>query len=182
MQFYKLHLGNNSCVFFADWIIDAIQILILENLLFSLCESDSEQVDNIDNFYLQVLASVLLQFLLSTLYFLDSHSQISSLIYNSDYDSIKQSQIDWFVNVFQAQQSARKKNNNNNRFYLFLAFLYISLSEFGYRCLSIYNGYRRESTESSSFNFYFYNVLIKENISVLDCGHDYINNFCALLL
>ena len=52
MQSYKLHLGNDSCAFFADWIIGAAQMSILENLPFSLCESGPEQVDGIGNFYL----------------------------------------------------------------------------------------------------------------------------------
>lgn len=64
---------------------------ILENLLFSLYKSGPKQVDDIGNFYLQVLAPVSSQLSLSTLYFLDSHDQIPSLIHNLDYDSIKQS-------------------------------------------------------------------------------------------
>ena len=154
---------------------------IFKNLFFNLCESDSKHVDNINNFYFQVLALVSSQLLLSTLYFLNSHNQISSLIHNSDYNSIKQSQIDWFVNAFQAQRSAREKDDNDNRFYISLTFLHISFSEFEYRCLNIRNDYRRKSTESLSCNFCFYNALIKEDISTLDCEHDHVNDFCALL-
>lgn len=67
---------------------------ILQNLSFSLCESESEQIDDIDNFYLQILTFASSELSLSTLYFLNSHDQISSKIHNLDYDSIKQSQID----------------------------------------------------------------------------------------
>ena len=178
MQFYKLHLGNDSCAIFADWIIDAAQISILENLPFNLYESGSKQADNINNFYFQVLALASSQLPLSTLYFLNSHGQISSLIYNPDYNVIKQNQINWFANAF---QSARKNIDNDNRFYLSLTFLHISLSEFGYRRLNIRNEYWRKPTESFNFNSYFYNALIKETISALNCEHDHINDFCALL-
>ena len=75
------------------------QMLILQNLPFSLCKSGPEQVDGIGNFYLQVLAPALSQLPLLTLYFLDSHGQILSKIHNPDYDPIKQSQIDWFTNT-----------------------------------------------------------------------------------
>ncbi len=160
---------------------DTTQMSILQNLLFSLCESDSEQIDDINNFYLQILIFVSSQLSLSTLYFLNSHDQISSKIQNFDYDSIKQSQIDWFVNAFLAQRSAREKNENDNRFHLFLIFLHISFLEFEDRHLSIRNDHRRKSTENFSFNSHFYDALIKEDISALDCEHDHVNDFCALL-
>ena len=106
---------------------------ILNNLPFSLCESGPEQIDGVGNFFLQVLAPAPSQLPLSTLYFLDSHSQKPSLIHNPDYDAIKQSQIDWFVNASQAQRSACQKTDDDDRFYLSLAFQYIPLPEFGER-------------------------------------------------
>ena len=66
---------------------------ILENLPFSLCESGPEQVDGIGNFYLQVLAPAPSQLPLSTLYLLDSHGQIPSLIHNPDYDPINEARV-----------------------------------------------------------------------------------------
>jgi hypothetical protein len=73
-------------------------MLILQNLPSSLCEPGPEEVDGIGNFYLQVLplASAPSQLPLSTLYFLDSHGQIPSMI-SPDYDLIKYGQIDWFT-------------------------------------------------------------------------------------
>lgn len=72
---------------------------ILQNLPFSLCEPGPEQVDGVGNFYLQVLAPAPSQLLLSTLYFLDSYGQIRSKIRSNDYDYIKESQIDWFLDA-----------------------------------------------------------------------------------
>ncbi|WEW59281.1 hypothetical protein PRK78_004750 [Emydomyces testavorans] len=146
-----------------------------------LCESGPEQVDGIGNFYLQVLAPAPSQLALSTLYFLDSHGQISSKTRFPDYDPIKQSQIDWFTNVSQAQRRAREKNNNDNHFHLSLAFLHIPLPEFGDNRLRIRNGRRREPTECPSVNSHFYDALVKEGISAVGCGHDHVNDFCALL-
>jgi hypothetical protein len=134
---------------------------ILRDLPFSLCESGPEQVDGVGNFYLQVLAPAPSQLPLSTLYFLDSHGQIRSKIHNPEYDSIKQSQIDWFLKTSHAQRSARGKNNNDNRFHLSLAFLHIPLPEFKDHHLSIRSGHRREPTEGPSFNSQFYDALVK---------------------
>jgi len=154
---------------------------ILQNLPFSLCESGPEQIDGIGNFYIRVLAPAPSQLPLSTLYFLDSHGQMPSLIQNPDYDPIKQSQIDWFANASQAQRSSRERGDSDNHFHLSLAFLHIPLPEFGDRSLSIRNGRRREPTESPSFNSHFYDALVKGGISALGCGHDHVNDFCALL-
>ena len=154
---------------------------ILQNLPFSLCESGPEQIDGIGNYSLQVMAPAPSQLPLSTLYFLDSHGRVPSKISNHDYEAIKQSQIDWFLSASQAQRKAREKDGNRNRFHLSLAFLHIPLPEFGDSRLSVRSGYRREPTESPSFNSHFYDALAKEGISALCCGHDHVNDFCALL-
>ena len=154
---------------------------ILQDLPFSLCESGPEEVDGIGNFHLQVLAPAPSQLLLSTFYFLDSHGQIPSKIHKPDYDPIKQSQIDWFTNTSQKQRSAREKNDKDTRFYLSLAFLHIPLPEYGDHRLSIRNGNQREPPEVPSFNSHLYDALVKEGISALGCGHDHVNDFCALL-
>lgn len=77
-----------------DRIIGMAQMSILQDLPFSLFESGPEQVECVGNFYLQVLAPAPSLLLLSTLYFLDSHGQISTKLQLPDYAPIKQSQID----------------------------------------------------------------------------------------
>ena len=155
---------------------------ILQDLPFSLCQSGPEQVDGVGNYYLEILAPAPSQRSLSTLYFLDSHGQIPSKIHNPDYDPIKQSQIDWFTITSQALRKARDKDDNNNgRFHLSLAFLHIPIPEYGDCTLIIRGGHRREPTEGPSFNSHFYDALANEGISALGCGHDHVNDFCALL-
>ncbi|CZT08645.1 related to DCR2 Dosage-dependent positive regulator of the G1/S phase transition by controlling the timing of START [Rhynchosporium agropyri] len=157
------------------------QMSIHENLPFSLCESGPEQVDGVGNYCLQVLAPAPSQHPVSTFYLLDSHGQIPSKTHHPDYDPIKQSQIDWFTNTSHAQQSARETDNNGKRPYVSLAFVHIPLPELKDRHLSIRNGHRREPTECPSFNSHFYDAMVKGGISALGCGHDHVNDFCALL-
>lgn len=155
---------------------------ILQDLPFSLCEPGLEQVDGIGNFHLEILAPNPSQVPLATLYFLDSHGQIPSKIHNPDYDPIKQSQIDWFTNVAQAQRRARKKDHTGDAsHHLSLAFLHIPFPEFGDRRIKIANGHRREPTEGPSYNSHLYDALVKEGVSAVGCGHDHVNDFCALL-
>ncbi len=154
---------------------------ILQNLPYSLCEAGPEEVDGIGNFHLQVLAPAPSQLPLSTLYFLDSHGQIPSKIRNPDYEPIKQSQIDWFRDTVEAQQSARDKDDNDNHFHLSLAFLHIPVPEFGDGNLIIRGGHRGEPSETPSINSHFYDALVKGGVSALGCGHDHVNDFCALL-
>ncbi|KAK3313643.1 Metallo-dependent phosphatase-like protein [Apodospora peruviana] len=154
------------------------QMAILQNLPFSLCGPGPEHVDGIGNFYLQVLAPEPSQRPLSTLYFLDSHGQIPSEIRNPDYDPIKQTQIDWFKEASQALRKAREKDDG---FHLSLAFLHIPLPEFRDPRLDIRNGHRGEPSETPSFNSHFYDALVEEGVSALGCGHDHVNDFCALL-
>lgn len=72
--------------------------------------------------------------------------------------------------------------NEDDHFHLSLAFLHIPLPEFRDGHLSIHSGHRREPSESPSFNSHFYDALVKAGVSALACGHDHVNDFCALLL
>ncbi|OBT79998.1 hypothetical protein VF21_01107 [Pseudogymnoascus sp. 05NY08] len=120
------------------------QMSILQNLPFSFCRPGPPNVDGVGNYYLQVLAPGQSPLPLSTLYFLDSHGQISE---TAGYDYIKQSQIEWFTETSQAARMAREQDDNNGRFHLSLAFLHIPLPEFGDSNLIIGNGHRGEPTE-----------------------------------
>lgn len=152
---------------------------ILQKLPFSLCEPGPEQVDGIGNFYLQVLAPAPSQVSLATLYFLDSHGEIPGRVLSSSYDHIKQSQIDWFLRISQAQRSAHQKDNIYKN--LSIAFFHIPLPEFKEHQLVIRGGCRGEPTEGPIYNSHFYDALTKERISAVGCGHDHVNDFCALL-
>ncbi|KAI5241616.1 Metallo-dependent phosphatase [Aureobasidium subglaciale] len=157
------------------------QMSILRTLPFNLCESGPEDVEGIGNFRLEILAPAPSNFSLSTLYLLDSHGQISSKIQNPDYDPIKQSQIDWFTRSAQGSRSMRERRDDVSHVHLSLAFQHIPLPEFADSRLRIRNGHRGEPSEEPSLNSHFYDALVKEGISAFGCGHDHVNDFCALL-
>lgn len=154
---------------------------LLQSLPFSLCEPGPEQVDGTGNFCVKILAPAPSNCPVSTLYFLDSHGQTPSKTRNPDYEPIKQSQIDWFTRLCQAQRSAREDGGNLDHAHISLVFQHIPLPEFGDRRLSIRSGHRREPSEGPSVNSHFYDALVEQGISVFGCGHDHVNDFCALL-
>jgi hypothetical protein len=153
------------------------QMSLYQDLPFSLCQAGPERVDGVGNYYLQIFAPGPLQLPLSTLYFLDSHGQIPSKVRDPDYDPIKQSQIDWFTYTSQALRQDRREKDNNH---LSLAFMHIPIPEYADSDLIVRGGKRREPTEGPSFNSHFYDALAQEGIAVLGCGHDHVNDFCAL--
>lgn len=153
---------------------------LLGNLPFSLCQSGPEEVDGTGNYYLQVFGHGQSQLPLSTLYFLDSHGQIPSKVQDPDYDWIKQSQINWFTCSSQALRRAREKDDSHKRFHVSLVFMHIPLPEYADSELILRGGHRREPTEGPSFNSRFYDILVKEHVAAVGCGHDHVNDFCAL--
>lgn len=153
---------------------------ILQDLPNSLCEPGPEHIHGIGNFFLQVRAPAPSQRALSSLYFLDSHGEISSKTRNPDYEHISQSQLDWFVKTSHEQRVARELNQDEH-LHLSLAFIHIPIPEYGDHLLSIRNGLRREPTECPSYNSHFYDTLVTEGVSALGYRHDHVNDFCALL-
>lgn len=155
---------------------------ILQDLPFSLCEPGPEAVDGVGNFYLQVLplASAVSQVPLSTLYLLDSHALIPDKI-GTEYDFIKQTQIDWFAKTSQELRRQNETDENNSTFHPTMVVQHIPLPEFGAKNLCIHKGHRREPTEGPRYNSGFYETLVEERVSTIFCGHDHVNDFCALL-
>jgi hypothetical protein len=154
---------------------------ILESLPFNLSEAGPEHTEGTGNFCLNILAPTPSQSSLSTLYFMDSHGQIPSEIHNPDYDRIKQSQIDWFIRSCRERRDARRKDDTATHTHLSLVFQHIPLPEFTNPHLCIWNGHLREPPEGPSLNSGFYDVLSQEGVSAFGCGHDHVNDFCALL-
>lgn len=151
------------------------QMDILRRLPHSLCQSGAEDADGVGNYYLQVLHK---EKHVATLYLLDSHSQKSSNGENPDYDYINQSQIDWFTNT--SQELRRRREEDDTR-HVSLAFMHIPFPEYAGDDLILEAGQRREPTEGPSFNSHFYDALADEKVAVAGCGHDHVNDFCALL-
>ena len=158
--------------------LGTVQMSLLQDLPFSLCQPGSAMIDGVGNYYLQVFDQAD-SVPLITLYLLDSHGQMPSNVQDPDYHWIKQSQIDWFRDTSQALRKARDGAQQNHP-YLSLSFMHIPLPEYADDDLLLKSGQRREPTEGPSFNSRFYDVLAAEGVAAVGCGHDHVNDFCAL--
>lgn len=159
----------------------AAQMSILQSLPFSLCQPGPEKINGIGNFYLQVYSHEPSDVPLATLFFLDSHGQLSHRVPALGYEWINQTQIDWFTSTSQLLRRERESNKDNNSLHLSLAFQHIPLPEYGDRELLLYGGSRGEPTEGPKFNSRFYDALVREGVVAMSCGHDHVNDFCGLL-
>ncbi|KAL8789422.1 MAG: hypothetical protein Q9213_001179 [Squamulea squamosa] len=176
---YAAVFGNHDAE--GDHALSRIaQMSLLQDLPFSLCQPGPDHVDGVGNYYLQMFRYGESQLPSSTLYLMDSHGQIPSKVKDPDYDWIKQSQIDWFTHASQALRRARNSEDNHNHSHVSLAFMHIPLPEYAASDLIIKGGHRREPTEGPSFNSHLYDALAKEGVAAIGCGHDHVNDFCAL--
>ncbi|KAH5096404.1 hypothetical protein HBH71_253960 [Parastagonospora nodorum] len=155
---------------------------ILQDMPLNLSEAGPDWVDGVGNFCIDVLPPAGSDIPILTLYFLDSHGGIPrKLSWKNDYYPIHQSQIKWFVETAQARRRAHEEPNDDNPLHISLAFQHIPLPEFGDHNLRIRSGYRGEATEGPGVNTGFYAALARARLVALFCGHDHVNDFCALL-
>ncbi|KAL0765959.1 hypothetical protein CaCOL14_011700 [Colletotrichum acutatum] len=157
------------------------QMAILQDLPFCLAQAGPDSVDGVGNYYLQLISGDERQIPIATLFFLDSHGQITSAGKNPDYEPIQQSQIDWFISTSQHLRKIRITEKDSGSRFLSLAFMHIPFPEYAGDDLSISGGKRREPTEGPSLNTHLYDALVQEDVSAVGCGHDHVNDFCALL-
>ncbi|OHE92743.1 phosphatase DCR2 [Colletotrichum orchidophilum] len=157
------------------------QMSILQDLPFCLAQPGPESIDGVGNYHLQVFSHDKSEVPVATLFFLDSHGQISSKIKNPDYDPIQQSQINWFTSISQDLRKSRIAEDGGDFPHLSLAFMHIPFPEYARNELLISGGKRREPTEGPSSNTHFYDALVQEEVAAVGCGHDHVNDFCALL-
>ena len=111
-----------------------------------------------------------------TIYLLDSHSYSPDEKRYPGYDWIKSDQIDWFRATTKARKKARDKHGIYG--HLNLAFIHIPLPE--YRGLTERVGSRGEDESSPTLNSHFKDALVDGKVQVVSCGHDHVNDYCAL--
>ena len=147
-------------------------------LPFSLAEPGPATVDGVGNYVVEVLARGTSTHSALTLYLLDTHGYSPDERQYRGYDWVKKSQIDWF----KERASSLKQQRNHKDYthvHLDMAFIHIPLPEYR-NSADIVTGELRENPTAPGFNSGFKQALVDEGVLAVSCGHDHVNDYCAL--
>lgn len=152
------------------------QMALMETLPFSLSKPGPDNIEGVGNYYVEVLAPGS-QHSALTIYLLDSHSLTPDEKKYKGYDWIKQPQIDWFQKT---AQGLKKDHGKYSHIHMDMAFIHIPLPEYADKSNVRAGGHWKEGVTSPAFNSHFYDALAEEGIVAVGCGHDHVNDYCAL--
>jgi 3',5'-cyclic AMP phosphodiesterase CpdA len=153
------------------------QMSLLSTMPFSLSQSGPVDIDGVGNYYIEVLAQAPSQNSALTLYFLDSHSYSPDEKKYRGYDWIRPNQIQWFTKT---AESLKAQHAKYTHIHLDMAFIHIPLPEFTAKGNIVAGGEWREASTAPGFNSGFYKALKDQDVVAVGCGHDHVNDFCAL--
>lgn len=149
---------------------------LLTTLPYSLSEPGPNTIDGVGNYFVEILAPGTSTHSALTLYFLDSHSYSPDEHKFRGYDWIKPNQISWFKDT---AKSLREQHKHYTHIHLDMAFIHIPIPEYSLR-ENQYVGTWKEGVTSPGFNSHFHDALIEAQVPVVSCGHDHVNDYCAL--
>lgn len=154
----------------------AAMMSLTESLPFSLSEAGANTIEGVGNYYVEVLAHGNNKHSALTLYFLDTHGYSPDERQFRGYDWLKPNQIKWFKDTAQNLKDAHK---HYTHIHLDMAFIHIPLPEYAYKSNEIV-GTWKEGVTAPGFNSHFKDALVEEGILAVSCGHDHVNDYCAL--
>lgn len=151
-----------------------------ESLPYSLGIHGPAAVDGVGNYYLEVLAHKSSAHSALTLYFLDTHGYSPDERQFRGYDWLKKSQIDWFRATSKDLKNSAS-HSGYSHVHMDMAFIHIPLPEYrNQNDIVDASGKARESPTAPGFNSGFKQALVDEGVLAVSCGHDHVNDYCAL--
>ncbi|EXJ74441.1 uncharacterized protein A1O5_02737 [Cladophialophora psammophila CBS 110553] len=153
----------------------AESMAVMDGLPYSLSTAGPEDVEGVGNYVVEILGRGSTSHSALTLYMLDTHSYSPDEQHYHGYDWLKQSQIDWFKTT---SQSLKRKHKEYTHIHMDLAFIHIPLPEYRNPDNLAWVGNWTEPPTAPAYNSNFKDALIEENILVVSCGHDHVNDYC----
>ena len=151
-----------------------------ESLPYSLGTHGPAAVDGVGNYYLEVLAHKSSAHSALTLYFLDTHGYSPDERQFRGYDWLKKSQIDWFRATSKDLKHS-PSHSGYSHVHMDMAFIHIPLPEYRNRDDIVdASGKALEAPTAPGFNSGFKQALVDEGVLAVSCGHDHVNDYCAL--
>ncbi|KAH8888840.1 calcineurin-like phosphoesterase [Thozetella sp. PMI_491] len=152
------------------------QMSLIETLPYSLSKAGPEDIDGVGNYYVEVYARGSSGHSAITVYLLDTHSYSPNERKYKGYDWVKKNQIEWFTKT---AQSLKKQHQEYTHHHMDVSFIHIPLPE--YRDPEIYfYGPWKEPPTAPLFNSGFRDALVEQGVVMVSCGHDHVNEFCAI--
>lgn len=153
----------------------AASMAIMDGLPYSLSTSGPSDVEGVGNYYVEILGRGSTTHSALTLYLLDTHSYSPDEKHFRGYDWLKPSQIDWFTST---SQSLERKHNEYSHIHMNLAFIHIPLPEYRNPHRLQHTGNWTEPPTAPGYNSNFADALMAENVLLVSCGHDHVNDYC----
>ncbi|KIW83196.1 hypothetical protein Z517_02441 [Fonsecaea pedrosoi CBS 271.37] len=153
----------------------AESMTIMDGLPYSLSTAGPEDVEGVGNYVVEILGRGSSSHSALTLYMLDTHSYSPDEQHYHGYDWLKQSQIDWFKST---SQSLKRKHKEYTHIHMDLAFIHIPLPEYRNPDNLAWVGNWTEPPTAPAYNSNFKDALVEENVLVVSCGHDHVNDYC----
>lgn len=150
---------------------------LYESLPYSLSESGPNQIDGVGNYFVEVIAHGNKHSAL-TLYFLDTHSYSPDEKKWPGYDWLKPNQIKWFQDTSKTLKE-KETHKHYPKIHLDMAFIHIPLPEYGEKDQERL-GQWKERITAPTFNSHFKDALVEEGVLTVSCGHDHVNDYCAM--
>ncbi|KAF2717117.1 Metallo-dependent phosphatase [Polychaeton citri CBS 116435] len=155
----------------------AVQMALMQTLPYSLSQPGPEQLEGVGNYYVEVIAPGQSRHSALTLYFLDTHSLSPDEKHYRGYDWLKPKQIEWFRST---SQGLKREHAKYSHIHMDMAFIHIPLPEYREADNILAGGKFVEPVTAPGFNTHFYDALHEEGIVAVGCGHDHVNDYCAL--
>ncbi|EME88376.1 uncharacterized protein MYCFIDRAFT_48558 [Pseudocercospora fijiensis CIRAD86] len=152
------------------------QMALIQTLPFSLSQAGPAEAEGVGNYYVEVQAHSS-QHSALTIYLLDTHSLTPDEKRYKGYDWLKPGQIHWFR---ETAESLKKAHSRYSHIHLDMAFIHIPLPEYADRANIIRGGQWKEGVTAPGYNSHFYDALSEYGIVAVGCGHDHVNDYCAL--
>lgn len=150
-------------------------MMLYESLPYSVSEAGPNSIEGVGNYFVEVLAPGTKHSAL-TLYFLDTHSYSPDEAKFKGYDWIKPNQIKWFKDTAETLKDSHK---HYTKIHLDMAFIHIPLPEYGTKDQPLL-GQWKEGITAPGFNTHFKDALVEQHVLTVSCGHDHVNDYCAL--
>ncbi|EFE43585.1 hypothetical protein TRV_01629 [Trichophyton verrucosum HKI 0517] len=152
------------------------QMDLMQRLPYSLSKPGPEEIDGVGNYVVEVLGKGSSSASALTLYLLDTHKYTPDERKYPGYDWLKPSQIKWFKSTAEGLRTAHKKYTH---IHMNLAFIHIPLPEYR-NTANFFTGNWTEPPTAPTYNSGFKDALIEENVLLVSCGHDHVNDYCML--